>query len=150
MPERTAREWAEGFQALIMAREFDRLSEFVHPDCIHDYPQSGERIRGLANIRAMFENYPGGIGRTETGSLQVAGDDRRWAMAPNFTLISVTGGGSSYASVVRAQYPDGSDWYVVTMFELVDGKQSRATLYFAPTFEAPEWRQQYTEAGASA
>ena len=24
-----------------------------------EYPQSGERFRGIANIRAQFENYPG-------------------------------------------------------------------------------------------
>ena len=129
--------------------EFDRLPEFIHADCVHDYPQSGERISGLVNIRAVLENYPGGLGRTDAESLSVAGDDRRWAMAPNFALVSVSGSGSSYSSVVRARYPDESVWYVVTMFELVDGKQARASLFFAPEFEAPEWRRPYTDAAAA-
>jgi SnoaL-like protein len=150
MPERTGREWAQGFQDLMSARDFARLPEFIHRDCVHDYPQSGERISGIDHIRAVFENYPGGLGRTDIDSLDVAGDDRRWAMAPNFQLISVTGGGSSYSSVVRARYPDDSVWYVVTMFELVDGKQSRASLYFAPEFEAPDWRRPYVDAGSTA
>jgi hypothetical protein len=145
MPERTGREWALGFQEVLSNRSFDLLSEFIHADCVHDYPQSGERISGLANIRAVLENYPGGVGRTDADSLNVAGDDRRWAMAPNFQLVAVTGSGSSYSSVVRARYPDDSVWYVVTMFELVDGKQARASLYFAPEFEAPEWRRPYVD-----
>jgi SnoaL-like protein len=149
MPERTGREWAQAFQQLLLNRDFDRLAELIRADCVHDYPQSRERITGLANIRAVFENYPGGIGRQDVESLRVAGDDRRWAMAPNFTLVSVTGGGSSYSSVVRARYPDGKVWFVVTMFELVDGMQAKASLYFAPEFEAPEWRRQFTDAGAA-
>jgi hypothetical protein len=150
MPERTGREWAEQFQQLLSNREFDRFPEFIHADCVHDYPQSGERITGIANIRAVFENYPGGIGRQDVDTLRVAGDDRRWAMAPNFTLVAVTGGGSSYSSVVRAHYPDDSVWYVVTMFELVDGKQVHASQYFAPEFEAPEWRKPYVDAASAA
>ena len=149
MPERTGREWAEGFQAMLRSRHFERLSEFLHPECVHEYPQSGERISGLANIRAVFENYPGGVGRSDADSLRVGGDDRRWAMAPNFTLVSITGGGGSYSSVVRAHYPDETEWYVVTIFELVDGLQTRASLYFAPVFEAPEWRRPYLDGAAA-
>ena len=150
MPERTGREWAEGFQAMLMSGQYERAAEFIRADCVHDYPQSGERITGLANIRGVFENYPGGLGQSEIDSLRVAGDDKRWAMAPNFTLVSITGGGGSYSSVVRARYPDDSEWYVVTIFELVDGLQTHASLYFAPVFEAPEWRRPYVDAAAGA
>jgi hypothetical protein len=149
MPERTGRDWAEGFQEMLMSRRYERLPEFLHAECIHDYPQSGERFTGRANIRAVFENYPGGLGRSDMNTLRVGGDDRRWAMAPNFTLVSITGGGGSYSSVVRARYPDDSEWYVVTIFELVDGLQTRASLYFAPVFEAPEWRKPYVDAAAA-
>jgi hypothetical protein len=150
MPERTGREWAEGFQAMLMGRQYERLPEYLHAECVHDYPQSGERITGLANIRGVFEHYPGGLGRSDIDTLRVGGDDRRWAMAPNFTLVSVTGSGGSYSSVVRARYPDDSEWYVVTIFELVDGLQTRASLYFAPVFEAPEWRRPYVDAKVEA
>jgi len=148
MPERTGREWAEGFQAMLTSRQYERIGDFIHADCIHDYPQSGERITGLANIRGVFEHYPGGLGQSDIDTLRVGGDDRRWAMAPNFTLVSITGGGGSYSSVVRARYPDDSQWYVVTIFELVDGLQTRASLYFAPVFEAPEWRKPYVDAAS--
>src|SRR5262245_10440537 len=149
MPERTGREWAQGFQAMLANRDFDRLPDFIHADCVHDYPQSGERSVGLANSRSVLETYPGGRGRAEAESLDVAGDDRRWAMAPNFTLVAVTGSGSTYSSVIRARYPDDSVWYVVTMFELDDGKQRHASLFFAPFFEAPEWRRPYVESQAA-
>jgi len=150
MPERGGREWAEGFQAMLVAGEYDRLVEFVHRNCVYDYPQSGERFVGIDNIRAVFENYPGGVGRSDLSSLQVAGDEHRWAIAPNFALVSEFARGAVTVIEVRARYPDGSEWYVVTMFELVEGKQARASLFFAPLFEAPEWRRPYTEQGAAA
>src|SRR5262245_42783560 len=150
MPDRTGREWSQGFKSILLNREYDRLPEFIHADCVHDYPQSGERIVGIDNIRGVFENYPGGLGRQDLDSLHVAGDDQRWAMAPNFTLVAVTGGGNSYSSVVRARYPDGTDWFVITHFELVDGRQSHASLFFAPVFEAPDWRRPFVEATAEA
>jgi hypothetical protein len=31
------------------------------------------------------------------------------------------------------------------MFELVDGRQKRASLFFAQTFDAPEWRRPFAE-----
>ena len=147
MPERGGREFAETWVEILSSRRYDRLSEVIHPDCVHDYPQSGERFVGLANIRAIFENYPGGVGLQDQASLRVAGDNERWAMAPNFTVIRTTGGAGSYTSAIRARYPDGSDWFVISMFELADGRMTHGTLYFAPMFEAPEWRRPYTERG---
>jgi hypothetical protein len=149
MPERTGREFAEGWVQVLARNDYDRLGEFLAPDCVHEYPQSGERIVGLANIRAVFENYPGGLVGQELDTLKVAGEDARWAMAPNFSLVRVTGAGSSYTSALRVRYPDGSMWYVITMFELVDGLMTRGSLYFAPFFEAPEWRKPYVEPNAA-
>jgi hypothetical protein len=97
----------------------------------------------------VFENYPGGLGRSDVNTLRVGGDDRRWAMAPNFTLVSITGGGGSYSRWFEPDIPTDSEWYVVTIFELVDGLQTRASLYFAPVFEAPEWRKPYVDAAAA-
>jgi SnoaL-like domain len=148
MPERTGREFAQAFQDMLVSQEFDRFREFLRPDCVHEYPQSGERFVGIDNIRAVFENYPGGLGVQELASLRVAGEERPWAIAPNFTLVKVTGSGDRYTSAVKARYPDGSDWYVISMIELVDGLMAHATMFFAPVFEAPEWRKPYAEAGA--
>jgi hypothetical protein len=145
MPERGGREFSEAWVSMLTAADYDRLPDLLHPDCVHDYPQSGERLRGIANIRDVFKHYPGGLGGQDADSLQVSGDNERWAMAPNFTLIRTSGGAGSYTSALRAHYPDGSDWYVISMFELVDGRQTRATFFFAQVFEPPEWRRPYTE-----
>jgi hypothetical protein len=145
MPDRTGREFSEAWLSMLTAQDYDRLPELLHPDCVHEYPQSGERLRGVANIRGVFEHYPGGLGGQDRDSLKVTGDSERWAMAPNFTLIRTAGGAGSYTSAMRARYPDGSEWYVISMFELVAGRQTRATMFFAQVFEAPEWRQPYAE-----
>ncbi len=145
VPDRGGREFAEAWLAAMKTSAYDRLPELLHPDCVHEYPQSGERFVGIDNIRAVFENYPGGLAGQDRGTLRVAGDNERWAMAPNFTLVRTSGGGGSYTMAMRARYPDGSDWYVVSMYELVDGRQKRATIFFAQLFEAPEWRRQFSE-----
>jgi len=145
MPDRSGQEFSEAWIDMLKAEAYDRLPDLLHADCVHDYPQSGERIVGLANIRAIFEQYPGGLGRQYRESLKVAGDSPRWAMAPNFTLVRTSGAAGSYTSAVKVQYPDGSEWYALSMFELVDGRQKRASLFFAQTFEAPEWRRPFVE-----
>jgi hypothetical protein len=147
VPERGGREFAELWVEILGSRRFDRLGEVLHPDCVIDYPQSGERFVGIANIRAVFENYPGDVGPQDPASLRVAGDNERWAMAPNFTVIRTSSGAGSYTWALKARYPDGSDWFVVSMYELVDGRMTHGTLYFAPMFEAPEWRRPYAERG---
>jgi hypothetical protein len=56
-----------------------------------------------------------------------------------------SGAAGSYTSAIKAQYPDGSEWHIISMFELVDGRQKRATVFFAPLFDAPEWRRPFVE-----
>ena len=145
MPDRGGREFAEKWVEILSSRRYDRLAEVLHPDCVHEYPQSGERFVGLANIRAVFENYPGGLVLQDPASLRVAGDNERWAMAPNFTVIRTTGGAGSYTWALSARYSDRWEWFVISMFELDDGRMTHATLYFAPTFDAPEWRRPYRD-----
>src|SRR4029450_4229131 len=71
VPERSGQEFVTAFLEMLRERAFDRLPEFLSPDCVFEYPQSGERFRGLANIRPLFENYPGGLGRSDADSLRV-------------------------------------------------------------------------------
>ena len=40
-------------------RDLDAFAELFHDDYVEEYPQSGERIRGKQNARAVNENYPG-------------------------------------------------------------------------------------------
>ena len=129
---------------VISTHDWDRLGEAVHEDATFEYPQSGERFRGLANIRAQFENYPGrGPGTSQLA--EVIGDDT-YALTPSYTVIHVEGSGQKGTAVIRIRYPDGSDWWAVNLYELRDGRIGRSRTYFAPDFEAPDWRAPYREA----
>lgn len=133
-----------GVLAEIMStHDWDRLGEVLHEDAVFEYPQSGERFRSIANIRAQFENYPG----LDPGTSQLAeviGDDA-FALTPAYTLIRVEGSGGRGTAVIRVRYPDGSLWWVLNVYDLRDGKMSRSRSYFAPDFDAPDWRAPYRE-----
>ena len=103
-----------------------RLDEWAalhHEDCVFVWPQSGERIEGIENATAIMRNMPGG--------------------GPKPTLVNVRGTGDLVVSESRAEYPDGTVWCWANIFEFKDGKVAHETDYFAPIFEAPEWRAQW-------
>lgn len=148
MPERSPREILENYMQVLTTADYDRFPEFLHADAVYEYPQSGERIRGIANIRAIFENYPGAEGAVTAGAerARIVGDDERWMMTPSFQVVRISGADRQYTMVVRSKYPDSSEWYIVSIVELREGKIAKSTTYFAPVFEAPEWRRPYIEA----
>lgn len=125
--------------------DWDALEALTHPEYVEDYPQSGERIRGRANLRATLENYPGGISGRDDDPPEVYGTAERWVVAPNFAVVKVTGTGDVHTAVVRATYPDGSRWFMISLFRMADGMFRSATTYFAPDFPAPEWRATFVE-----
>lgn len=132
------------FSEIMTRNDWDRLGEVFPEDAVVEYPQSGERFRGLANIRAQFENYPD----LDPGTSQLAeviGDDA-YALTPTYTVIRVEGSGQRGTAVVRVQYPDGSYWWALNLFELRDGRISRSRTFFAPDFDPPDWRAPYREA----
>lgn len=145
MPERTARELIDLRNTAINTRDWAALDALTHPDFIEEYPQSGERIRGGANLRAILENYPGGITESASRAPEVYGAEDRWVVAPNFSVIKVSGTGDVYTTVISARYPDGSHWFIVSLFRMSDGKMRSATTYFAPDFPAPDWRARFVE-----
>ena len=129
---------------IITSQDWDRFSEIFHDDAVMEYPQSGEVFRGLTNIRAQFENYPDlGPGNSELA--EVIGDET-FALTPSYTVIRVEGSGVKGTAVIRIRYPDGSRWWAINLFEVSDGRIRRSRSYFAPDFEAPEWRAPYREA----
>jgi len=139
-PERVMR----GMADMISRHDWDRIGEVVHEDAVFEYPQSGERFRGLSNIRAQFENYPG-MNPGNSQLAEVIGDDT-YALTPSYTVIRIEGTGLKGTAVIRIRYPDGSYWWAVNLFEVRDGRMSRSRMYFAPDFEAPEWRAPYRDA----
>jgi hypothetical protein len=119
------------------------MDDLFHPDYQEDWPQFGERVRGIANLRAIVENYPGG--GLERSGRRLVGGEERWQLAPNYTVVRVAGSGDDYTGVVRVRYPDQSDWYVISIVHFRDGKGASGESYFAPVLEAPEWRSQWVE-----
>ena len=144
MTERSARELGEMYTRALNERDWDTVASVLHTDYYVDFPQSGERIRGFENLRAMFEGYPGGLSPGTTESTVVAGEDR-WMVGPNFTMIRVSGTPEVFTTVTRAKYPDGTKWYVIAFVRADAGRMRSATAYFAPDFPAPEWRARLAE-----
>jgi ketosteroid isomerase-like protein len=129
---------------VISQHDWDRLREIFHADGVLEYPQSREVFRGLANIRAQFENYPDmDPGTSELA--EVIGEET-YALTPSYTLIRVEGTGVTGTAVLRIRYPDGSYWWGVNLFDVRDGRISRARTFFAADFDAPDWRAPYREA----
>ncbi len=141
----SAREVLERWIAIVNARDFDSLPTILTEDYINDWPQSGERIRGWRNLKATFENYPGGLQVGNVLVSRVVAPEDLWLMTPTFTIVRVTGTQDVCTAVTKTRYPDGSDWYIVIIAEVRDGRIRKATNFFAPCFPAPEWRAQWAE-----
>lgn len=111
-------------------QEFARAQdEMAADDIVQEWPQSGERIRGKDNIRAVNMNYPAGSGTSPTAKL------RRVLMPGEAWVIE---------SVI--DYGDGVPVSSVSIIETnEEGKVTRQRDYFASPFEAPEWRKPWVE-----
>jgi len=136
-----------GFADCLNRQDWDGLARYIAPDIVWEYPQSGERFRGLDNVRAQFENYPS----MEPGNtrLEEIVDGTTYALTQIYTLVPVAGSGDRGVAINRVRYPDGSHWHALNLFELRDGLIVRSRSYFAPDFEPPDWRATYREAPES-
>jgi ketosteroid isomerase-like protein len=133
-----------GFADVLSRHDWDRLGDVVTEDAIFEYRQSGERFRGMANIRAQFENYP----NLEPGNtrLDAVIGGTMYALTPRYTVIAIEGSGDRGTAIFRVRYADESWWWAISVYELRDGRISRSRGFFAPDFEAPDWRAPYSEA----
>jgi len=126
------------FMAAVISRDIEALDALVHPDFQEIYPQSGERTIGAANLKGLLSMEPPGI--EDLGGRRVVSAEDRWMLAPTFTLVQVAGSGNVFTGVQRARYPDGSEWWVVQIATLRDGRVWRVESYWAPAFEPAPWR----------
>jgi len=103
------------------------LRDWATDDAVNEWPQSGERIRGVANIERLYANYEAATGTS-----------------PRFTLREVRG---ENPLVIEGtiDYGDGVPVRYVGIAEFRADKVARMTEYFANPFEAPAWRADLVE-----
>jgi hypothetical protein len=98
--------------------------EIYHDDMVLEFPQSGERIRGLANVRAFRTAYPARV---------------------TFAIRRHLGGGDIWVTELVVTYDGKKSINAVSIMEFRDGKVAKETLYFGDPFEPPAWRAQWVE-----
>lgn len=125
---RTVERIREAFESGEMEALGRVQQEVLTDDYVQEWPQSGERIRGPENVRAVNENYGQATGTSPTAKL------RRITHEGNLAVVEGT-----------IDYGDGTPVSYVGIAELRDGKVARMTEYFANPFEAPDWRRQWVE-----
>ena len=103
--------------------DFATEHQIYRDDAVLDYPQSGERIRGRANIQAS---------RTAQPNLK------------RFTVRRLLGGGDLWISELVMTY-DGQPSYVVSIMEFDGGQVVHETQYFGDPFEPGPSRAQWVE-----
>jgi SnoaL-like domain len=105
------------------ANDFETEHRIYREDAVLEYPQSGERIRGRANIQT-------------TRTLQ-----------PNrkrFDVRRIIGCGDLWVTEYLLTY-DSKPTFTVSIMEFQDGKVARETQYFSDPFQAAAWRKRWTE-----
>jgi ketosteroid isomerase-like protein len=122
--ERALRAIIERHWAGSAARDLEKEHGIYCDDAICDYPQSGERIRGRQNIKAVPAHHP--------------------AKPSGFNVRRVIGRSDLWVSEYIIMY-EGNPAYTVSIMEFRDDKVIHETQYFADSFEAPAWRAQWVE-----
>jgi hypothetical protein len=92
-------------------------------DAICDYPQSGERILGRANLQALRSHHPG--------------------KPSGFNVRRILGSGNLWITEYTIDY-QGRSSFTVSIMEFRDNKVIHETQYFADPFPAPAWRSQWS------
>ena len=133
------------FGEAISQRDFDKFDQIFQADAVLEYPQSRERFRGIASIRAQFESYPEMDPHNSESELQEVIGGTTYVLTPAYTVVGVEGSGDRGVAIIRVRYPDQSTWWVVNLYELRDGRIARSRAFFAPEFEPPEWRRPFQE-----
>jgi ketosteroid isomerase-like protein len=110
--------------ACINDRRIEVMDELFHEDALMDWPQSGERVRGGDNRRAIYGAFP---------------------QLPTITPRRITSSGDLVVAEASLDYGGGAVYATVFIFEFRDGRIARETAYWSEPFEAPEWRAAWVE-----
>ena len=110
-------------------RDLDQTHENYHDDAILEFPQSGERFVGKANMQGFREQYP--------------------AAQVDFEPREFRGEGDVWVAEGGIRYDGGDPIRFVWVAQLRGDKVQRETIYFAEPFPAPDWRKPWAEEGAT-
>ena len=105
------------------ANDLETEHLIYHDDAVLDYPQSGERTRGRANIQKQRSIQP---------------NQKR------FTIRRIVGSGDLWVTEFILSY-DNRPSYTVSVMEFTGLKVAHETQYFADPFSAPAFRAYLVE-----
>jgi SnoaL-like protein len=91
-------------------------------DAVLEFPQSGERFEGVANIREWRSRYPGSV---------------------SYDIRRIRGADEIWVAEMTVSYDGGEPRYGVDVLEVRNGRVARETIYVGEPFDAPEWREQW-------
>jgi ketosteroid isomerase-like protein len=124
MREDEMRELLEAHWRASAAEDADAEHAIYAEDAVCEYPQSGERIVGRANLQALRSHHPG--------------------KPSGFKVRRMVGSGELWVTEYVILYL-GTPAYTVSIMEFREGKVVHETQYFADPFAAPTWRRQWVE-----
>lgn len=123
MDEELNRKAAEGFLAGVANWDAEGIGGLYEPDFTTEWPQSGERVRGLPNLRAVMDRPDG---------------------APLLVESRVSGGGDLWVVEGFVRYGD-EPYRWVAILEIHDGRIAHVREYWGSPFKAPGWREPFVE-----
>ena len=106
-----------------------KASEIYHDDAVLEFPQSGERFRGKANIQGWRQQYPAQL---------------------DFEPREIRGSGDLWIGEGRLTYDGANPVHFVKILEFRGNLVQRETIYTAEPFPAPDWRKPWAEEGTAA
>ena len=121
---RTGREVVEALIATLNAGDVGGMDDLFHEDAVMEWPQSGERIVGGDNRRAVYTRFP---------------------QLPAISLRRLIGDGDLWVAQADLDYGDGDPYQSIFIFELRDGRIAQETAYWTKPFAAPDWRAEWVE-----
>jgi ketosteroid isomerase-like protein len=99
-------------------------AEIFADDAVIEWPQSGERIRGKAQIVALHEASPTSV---------------------DFDIRRTIGTGDLWVTEATIRYDGARPTNAVFIMEFRDGRVVRETDYFGEPFDPPEYRSAWVE-----
>ena len=105
------------------AADWDAAHEIYAEHCVVEWPQSGERVVGKANLQSLREHHPARLG---------------------FSTKRIIDAGGTWITEYVITY-DGAPVYTVSIMDFEAGKVVKETHYFSDPFEPPSWRAQWVE-----